>query len=157
MSLMNNELIFLTAILAENNFWTFKKICFLRNWKRNICSFVHHLNVKKMSNKLTNSSLNSSIRKIFRKKTYFEREIIAFSHHKFMININLKNIVSWRLWNINSNLFKNVSIKLSRNDESIKSEVKTSVTIIINEDISSSSSTSSNSAVNITFSVLNFW
>ena len=157
MNLMNSKLAFLATTLAEDNFWAFKEICFLCNWRKDICSFVHRLNVKRMSNKLTNSSLNLSIRKISRKETYFEREITASSHHKPMISTNLKNIVSWRLWNTNSNSFKNVNIKLLRNDENIKSKIKTSVTIMIKEDISSSSSTSSNFAADTTFSILNSW
>ena len=92
-SLMNSELTFLTATLIEDNFWAFKRICFLRNWRKNIYSFVHCLSMKKMSDKLTNSSLNLNIRKIFRKEAYFEREITASLHYKLIININLKSIV----------------------------------------------------------------
>ena len=156
-NLMNSELVFLTTTLTEDNFWTFKRICFLRSWRRDICSFIHRLNVKKMSDKLTNSSLNSSIHKISQRKAYFEREITASSHHKLMINTNLKNIISWRLWDTNSNSFKKVNIKFSRNDEDIKSEIRTSVTIMMKRNISSSSSISSNSAVDTTFSISNSW
>ena len=143
--------------LLKDNLLVFREIFFLHNCRKNICSLVHRLNVKKMSNKFANFSWNLSIRSISRRKTYFEREIFAFSHHKFIVKMNLMSIDSWRLWNTDSKIFDDVKTKFSRDDDNINSKIDTSLSVKVKRKVISKSSISSNSVTDIMFSAFNFW
>ena len=148
----------LIDFFENDNFAEFKKIFFLRSYNKSICSLIYRFKINNVSNKCENSSLNSSIFKISRKNAYLNRNIFTFSHHKFIVSMNLININSWRLCEIIFNVFKiTENIIFSREKSNMKFKVKISLTVIIEKNVMLSLSISSNLIIDVISSISDFW